>query len=500
MSSVKSLFKDTAIYGVSSIVGRFLNWCLVPMYTYCFPSSEYGIVTNLYAYVALVLVILIYGMETGFFRFANHERYSDPTEVYTTSLISLGTTSMLFIIAGCLFSPELARLLDCGDHPAYIWMMVIAVGVDAYTAIPFAYLRYRHRPMRFATLKLVNIGLNIGLNLFFILLCPWLWKVAPDTIGWFYDPSFGIGYIFLANMISSLAVLLLLFPELTSVGYRFNGALLRKMLVYSFPLLIIGIAGIMNQTIDKILFPMIYPDKATAMAELGIYGANYKIAIVMVMFIQAFRFAYEPFIFAQSREKGEDRNQAYRQAMTWFVIAAMFIFLGVLYFLPILKFFISPAYFSGLKVVPVIMMAEFFFGVFFNLSLWYKLTDRTVWGTWFTLLGLAVTVGLNFLLVPRMGFMGCALAALCCYAVMMLASYFVGRVKYPIDYDVRRVVFYVLAAMALWGAGWLLTTGNNLVDLPLRVLLLGVYVGLVFLAERRGAFPFLPDHSKTGAK
>ncbi len=500
MPSVKSLFKDTAIYGVSSIVGRFLNWCLVPMYTYCFPSAEYGIVTNLYAYVALVLVILIYGMETGFFRFANHERYSDPGQVYTTSLISLGTTSALFIVAGCLLSPQLAGLLDCGAHPAYIWMMVVAVGADAFTSIPFAYLRYRHRPMRFASLKLVNIGLNIGLNLFFILLCPWLWRVAPESIGWFYDPGFGIGYIFLANMISSLAVLALLLPELTAERYSFNGELLRRMLSYSFPLLIIGIAGIMNQTIDKILFPMIYPDRATAMTELGIYGANYKIAIVMVMFIQAFRFAYEPFIFAQSREKGEDRNIAYRQAMTWFVIAAMFIFIGVVFFLPVLKYFISPAYFSGLKVVPVIMMAEFLFGIFFNLSLWYKLTDRTAWGTWFTLLGLAVTVGLNFLLVPRMGFMGCAVAALCCYGVMMLASYFTGRVKYPIGYDVRRIVFYIVAAMALWGAGWLLTTGENLFDLPLRVLLLAVYAGLVFMTERRGAFGILLRSSKSAAR
>lgn len=403
-------------------------------------------------------------------------------------------------MAGCLLSPQLAGLLDCGAHPAYIWMMVVAVGADAFTSIPFAYLRYRHRPMRFASLKLVNIGLNIGLNLFFILLCPWLWRVAPESIGWFYDPGFGIGYIFLANMISSLAVLALLLPELTAERYSFNGELLRRMLSYSFPLLIIGIAGIMNQTIDKILFPMIYPDRATAMTELGIYGANYKIAIVMVMFIQAFRFAYEPFIFAQSREKGEDRNIAYRQAMTWFVIAAMFIFIGVVFFLPVLKYFISPAYFSGLKVVPVIMMAEFFFGIFFNLSLWYKLTDRTAWGTWFTLLGLAVTVGLNFLLVPRMGFMGCAVAALCCYGVMMLASYFTGRVKYPIDYDVRRIVFYIVAAMALWGAGWLLTTGENLFDLPLRVLLLAVYAGLVFMTERRGAFGILLRSSKSAAR
>lgn len=488
MPSVKSLFKDTAIYGVSSIVGRFLNWCLVPMYTYCFAAAEYGIVTNIYAYVALALVILTYGMETGFFRFANHERWKDPIQVYTTALISLGVSSLLFIVAMCLISPWLASLMDCGAHPAFIWMMAIAVGVDAYTAIPFAYLRYRKRPMRFATLKLISIAINIALNLFFIIACPRIWESSPEWIAWFYDPTFGIGYIFLANLISSLAVLLLLYPEITGVRYSFNGRLLREMLRYSYPLLIIGIAGIMNQTIDKILFPIIYPDKAMAMSELGIYGANYKIAIVMVMFIQAFRFAYEPFIFAQNKEKGEDKNVAYRQAMTWFVIAGMFIFLGVMYLLPVLKYFISPAYFSGLKVVPLIMLAEFFFGIFFNLSLWYKITDKTIWGTWFSLLGLAVTVSLNFLLVPLLGFMGCAIAALGCYGVMMLASYFVGRAKHPIGYDIPRIVFYFVAGMLLWGVAAAVTSGNNLFDLPLRVLLLAVYIGIVFLAERRGTF------------
>lgn len=487
MASIKSLFKDTAIYGVSSIVGRFLNWCLVPVYTYCFAAAEYGIVTNLYAYVALALVILTYGMETGFFRFANHERWKDPAQVYSTTLISLGVSSTLFMIAACWLSPQIARLLDCGDHPAYVWMMAIAVGVDAYTAIPFAYLRYQKRPVKFATLKLINIGLNIGLNLFFILACPKLHQLAPQWVDWFYRPDFGIGYIFLANMIASLVMLLLLTPEITGRRYTFSRQLLGEMLRYSYPLLILGLAGIMNQTIDKILFPFIYPD-SRAMVELGIYGANYKIAIVMVMFIQAFRFAYEPFIFAQHKERGSDRNQAYSDAMTWFVIAGLFIFLGVMYFLPVLKYFISPAYFSGLKVVPVIMMAEFFFGIFFNLSVWYKLSDRTIWGTWFSLVGLAVTVALNFALVPLLGFMGCAWAALACYATMMVLSWAVGRRRHPIEYDMRRLFFYFMAAMALWYAGTLLATGNNLVDLPARVLLLAVYVGIVYSGQFRHTF------------
>ena len=485
MASIKSLFKDTAIYGVSSIVGRFLNWCLVPMYTYVFAAGEYGIVTNIYAYVALALVILTYGMETGFFRFANHDRWKDPMEVYTTGLISLAATSLLFIIAGCTCSHSLAQLLDCPSHPSFIWMMVITVGIDAYTSLPFAYLRYRKRPMRFATLKLLNIGLNIGLNLFFILLCPWLWRTAPETIGWFYDPDFGIGYIFLANLISSLTVMLLLWPELTSVPYRFNSRLLREMLLYSYPLLILGIAGIMNQTLDKILYPMLITDKAEAMAGLGIYGANYKIAIVMVMFTQAFRFAYEPFIFAQNKEaRGADKNSSYTQAMNWFVAFALMIFLGVMYYLPVIKYFISPRYFEGLRVVPIIMMAEFFAGVFFNLSLWYKLSDKTIWGTWFSLMGLAVTLALNIIFVPRYGYIACAWAAFGCYGFMMLASYFVGNRKYPIPYQLGKLALYLVAAMVLWQGAELIATGNNLIDFPLRALLLVAYAGTVLLVNR----------------
>ncbi len=483
MAGIKSLFKDTAIYGVSSIVGRFLNWCLVPMYTYCFAEAEYGIVTNIYAYVAVVLICLTYGMETGFFRFANHDRWTSPGQVYTTALCSLGVSSTIFIVAGCLISPEIARWLHCADHPEYIWMMVITVGVDAYTSIPFAYLRYKERPVRFATLKLVNIGLNIGLNLFFIVLCPLIWKQAPEWIAWFYDPQFGIGYIFLANMISSLAVLLMVIPEILAETYDFSGKLLKEMLRYSYPLLILGIAGIMNQTIDKILYPVLAPDKATAMAELGVYGANYKVAIVMVMFIQAFRFAYEPFIFAQSRQKGETKTKAYRDAMNWFVIFALFIFLGVMFYLPVLRYFISPKYFTGLKIVPIVMLAELWFGIFFNLSLWYKLTDKTIWGTWFSLIGLAVTVGVNVMFVPLYGYTACAWAAFTSYGVMMVLSYIIGRSHYPIGYDIRRITGYFALAMLLWWVSGILTTGVNLYDFATRFMLLCIYGGVVYMFE-----------------
>lgn len=476
MAGIKSLAKDTAVYGLSSIIGRFLNWCLVPLYTFTFAQGEYGVVTYIYAAVAIAMIVLTYGMETGFFRFANHERYKDPMEVYSTGLISLAVSSTAFVVVALAFIGPVSGALHCPDHPSYAAMMILAVALDAFTALPFSYLRYAKRPIRFATLKLVNIGLNIGLNLFFLLLCPWLWTHVPGTIAWFYAPDFGIGYIFLANLIASAVNLPLLWPELRGFRWRFCAPLWREMIAYSAPLLVLGVAGILNQTVNTLLFPYLYADKATAMAELGIYNANYKIAIVMVMFIQAFRFAYEPFIFARAKEQGADKLQSYRDAMKWFVIFAMAIFLGVMYYLDILRYFINPSYFSGLKVVPIIMVAEVFFGVFFNLSLWYKLTDRTVWGMWLSLGGLAVTLVLNVLLVPHMGYMGCAWAALGCYGSMMLASWWAGKVHYPIGYDVPRLCLYFFGALVLWGAGMLVTIpGNPWASMALRTPLLLLY-------------------------
>lgn len=445
--------KDTAIYGLSSIIGRFLNWCLVPLYTITFPASEYGVVTYVYSVVALALIILTYGMETGFFRFANHERWPDPMQVYSTALTSLAVTSSLFVALVLAALGPVTQWMQCDGHPSYVAMMAVCVALDAFLALPFSYLRYKKQPVRFATIRLVNIGINIGLNLFFILLCPWLMKTAPATVSWFYDPEFGIGYIFLSNLIASVVNFLMMIPELTGFRWRFNRKLMGEMLRYSAPLLVLGVAGIMNQTVDKLLYPYLVSDPAEAMRGLGIYGANYKVAIVMVMFIQAFRFAYEPFIFAQAKERGEKSYQAYRDAMKFFVLFAIVLFLGVMFYLPILRYFISPKYFSGLAVVPVIMLAEFFFGIFFNLSVWYKLSDRTVWGMYFSLIGVAVTVVLNVLLVPRMGYMGCAWAAFCSYFVMMTASYFVGKAKHPIGYPTGRLAGYMAAGAVCYVLG-----------------------------------------------
>lgn len=488
MAGIKALAKDTAIYGMSSILGRFLNWCLVPLYTILFPAAEYGVVTFVYSIVALALIVLTYGMETGFFRFSNHERYPDPAIVYSTSMVSLCVTSSLFVVLVMVFLPHLSRAMQCTGHESFVAMMAVAVALDALTAIPFSRLRLQRRAMRFAALKLINIALTIGLNLFFLLLCPWLWQQAPGWIAWFYDPDFGIGYIFLANLVASGVNLLLLLPDMDDVSWRFSWPLWREMLAYSFPLLILGIAGIMNQTIDKVLFPYLFADKGMAMEQLGIYGANYKIAIVMVMFIQAFRFAYEPYIFTRSRDRGEDKLQSYRDAMKWFVISAMVIFLGVMFYMDILRHFIASSYFSGLKVVPIIMVAEFFFGVFFNLSLWYKLTDKTIWGMWLSLMGLGVTVALNIILVPRMGYMGCAWAALSCYGLMMVASYVLGRVKYPIGYHVPKLAAYFAGAIALYVlAMWIAVDGHPYLNMLIRTPLLLGYCFVAYYCEVRHA-------------
>ncbi len=491
MAGIGSLAKDTAVYGISSIVGRFLNWCLVPLYTIMFPPEEYGVVTYVYSVVALALIILTYGMETGFFRFANHDKWKDPMTVYSTSLISLATTSTLFVAAVACFLGPVTHAMECEGHSSYVMMMAVCVAIDAFLAIPYSYLRYRKRPMRFATLRLINIGINIGLNLFFILLCPKLQQWCPEAVSWFYRPDFGIGYIFLSNLIASVINLVLMVPELRGFRWRFDRRLLREMLVYSAPLLVLGVAGVMNQTIDKLLYPSLVADQAEAMTGVGIYGANYKVAIVMVMFIQAFRFAYEPFIFSQAKEQGASKLKAYSDAMKYFVLFALMLFMGVMFYLDILKYFIAPSYFSGLKVVPVIMMAELFFGIFYNLSLWYKLTDRTIWGMWFSLFGLAVTVTLNVILVPRIGYMGCAFAALCSYGLMMIASYIIGRRKYPINYQTGRIASYFAIAAVCYVIGMYCLPDSRPVEYIVRFLILSFFAWIVIRRENILLRPFL---------
>ena len=483
MAGIKSLIKDTAIYGVSSIVGRFLNWCLVPLYTAMFLPEEYGVVTNIYAYVALVLVFLTYGMETGFFRFARRGEH-ELASIYTTILTSVGFTSTLFIALLWLFIDPISSAMGYANTPSFVLLMGVTVAIDAFTAIPFAYLRFKQRPIKFACLKLVNIALNIGLNLFFILLCPWLWKVAPESISWFYNPTYGVGYIFVANILSSAIIMLLLLPEICAERFSFKGSLLRIILTFSLPLLVAGLAGIMNQNIDKIIYPFLFADQSVANYQLGIYGANYKIAMVMIMFIQAFRFAYEPLMFSKKNDNKEQRNKEYADAMKYFVIFGLFIFLGVMFYLDVFKHIISSKYYEGLVVVPILLIAELCYGIVFNLSLWYKNIDKTYWAIVFTLIGFVVMLTIIITCVPLYGYIACAWAALACNGVMMIASYLIGNKVNPIKYETSRILSYVGIAGVLFGIALLAVTSHFWLNMVIRTLLIIAYIVIVMKREK----------------
>ena len=494
MSAIKSLLKDTAVYGLSSIIGRFLNWCLVPLDVYLFAAEEYGIVSYLYSFTAVALVILNYGMETGLFRFAS--KSETPNSVYRTCLEAVGTTSIIFILLLSCFIRPISDAILMKGHPEYVWMLGVTVALDAFSNIPFAWLRLKNKAWRFAGIKILNVLLNISLNLFFLLLCPKLEMSAPGAIDWFYTPlggkGFGIGWIFVANLISTVVVLLCLLPELRGAAKgRFDMPTLKRMVGYSWPLLVLGVAGVLSQNMGQILIPYIFSGHETeARAMVGIYGANIKIAIVMVMFTQAFRYAYEPFIFARAGKEGESKKQAYADAMKFFVIFAFFIFLGVMFFLPVLKHFISPGYWEGLRVVPIMMGAEICFGIYYNLSLWYKLTDRTSWGMYLSLTCFVIMLLLNLWLVRLIGipdgYLGSAWAALGSYFLVMLLSWILGQKYYPIRYPLGRIALYGIVAILLWIAGEKLCFESAmwLTYIARSILLIG-YLGLIILTERR---------------
>ena len=437
MANLKSLAKDTAIYGMSSIVGRFLNYLLVPLYTakLSAESGGYGVITNMYAYTALLLVVLTYGMETTFFRFANKEG-EDPQRVYSTILLSVGSTSLAFVALVLAFIGPISSFMGYAAHPSYVWVMAVTVAIDAFQCIPFAYLRYKKRPLKFAALKLLFIVMNIALNLF-------CFVALPEITGRPTD----VGYAFYINLACTGSITFCFWRELTGFRYVFDRALMRRMLSYSWPVLVLGVAGILNQTADKILFPYVYgsPD---AHQQLGIYGAASKIAMIMAMITQAFRYAYEPFVFGKARQG--DNRETYARAMKYFVIFTLLAFLAVVAYMGVLKFIIGRDYWGGLRVVPIVMAAEIMMGVYFNLSFWYKLTDRTIWGAWFSGAGCAVLVAVNVVFVPRYGYMACAWAGVAGYATAMLLSYFVGQRYYPISYPLGRIFSYVALAAVLY--------------------------------------------------
>ena len=428
MGSLRLLAKETAIYGMSSIVGRFLNYLLVPLYTVKLSAASggYGIITNVYAYVALFLIILTYGMETAFFRFANKGE-DNPLHVYNTTLTLICSTSLVFIMLIWLFVQPIATAMGYADHPQYVGVMGTTVAIDAIQCIPFAFLRYQHKAKKFFMLKMTFVILNITLNLIYF--------VILDG----KDP----GYAFYINLWCTASITFLFYKELIGVRLNFDWVLLKRMLRYAWPILILGIAGILNQTADKILFPYIYKG-GDAHSQLGIYGAASKIAMIMAMITQAFRYAYEPFVFGKANEA--DSRQQYARAMKSFIVFTLLAFLIVVGYMNILRHIIGTDYWSGLRVVPIVMAAEIMMGIYFNLSFWYKLTDRTIWGAIFSGIGCTVLILINLIFVPRYGYIACAWAGMAGYGVAMVLSYVIGQHYYPIRYPLKSIAAYTVIA------------------------------------------------------
>ncbi|NLV53438.1 MAG: lipopolysaccharide biosynthesis protein [Bacteroidales bacterium] len=432
MANLKGLAKDTAIYGMSSIVGRFLNYLLVPLYTHYMPkeSGDYGVSVNIYAYTALVLVILTFGMETTLFRFANKEN-EKPDTVFSTSFAVVATLSAIFLACVFGFITPISESLDYQDHPEYLLMMSSVVVLDAIQALPFSYLRFQKRPIKFASLKLLFITFNILLNILYFVV---LGKTE-------------VYYVFLINLWCTGLITFFFVPDLFKIKWHFDFGLLRRMFAYSWPILVLGIAGVLNQTIDKIIFPLVC-DESDAKAQLGVYGACVKIAMIMAMITNAFRYAYEPIVFAKS--KGKDSKEYYAGAMKYFIIFTLFAFLCVMGYMDVLKHIIEEEYREGLITVPIVMAAEIMMGIYFNLSFWYKLIDKTIWGARFSLAGCAVLVAINLIFIPKFGYMACAWGGFAGYATSMILSYFVGQKYNPIQYDLKGIFRYILLATVLF--------------------------------------------------
>ena len=434
MANLKGLAKDTAIYGLSSIVGRFLNYLLVPLYTHCMPkaSGDYGVSVNIYAYTALILVFLTFGMETTFFRFANKEGEKADT-VFTTAFAIVTALTAIFLALVFGFIGPISDVLNYSEHHEYLLMMAAVVALDAIQALPFCYLRYQKRPLKFAALKMLFIVFNIALNVIYMV-------VLRKT---------EVFYVFLINLWCTGAITFFFMPEFFKLKWKFDVQLMRRMFSYSWPILVLGIAGILNQTADKIIYPLVN-DSDTAKAELGVYGACVKVAMIMAMITQAFRYAYEPIVFAKTKDK--DSKEYYAHAMKYFIIFTLVAFLCVMGYMDVLKRLIGPEYRDGLAVVPIVMAAEIMMGIYFNLSFWYKIIDKTIWGAVFSITGCTVLVAVNVIFIPRYSYMACAWGGFAGYAVAMLFSYLVGQKLNPIDYDIKGIMRYVVLAAVLYVA------------------------------------------------
>lgn len=454
-SNIRKLANQTIYYGMSSIIGRILNFFLVVIYVRVFTEGEYGIYTNLYAYFTFLNIIYTYGMETTFFRFINTEGSS--RKVFSTTTTSLFITTVFFSLAMFLGRYSISSAMGYPGHPEYITWIMIILALDTLAVTAFAQLRFRERPIKFAFIKIVNILVNIIFNLFFLLLCPYLLKHGQyenlhPLINMIYSKETGIGYIFISNIIASGLTLLMLYKELSEFTFEFDLKLLGRMLKYSAPLVVVGFAGMINDNLDRTILKHLLPYSPEQNdIMLGIYGANAKLSVFMVLVIQAFRYAAEPFFFLQSKQS--DAKSTYAAVMKYFVILGLMIFLFVCLYIDVFKYFVGrkgSLYHTGLPLVPILLMANLFLGIYYNLSIWYKLKDKTNLGAYISILGAIITITVNFIFIPRFGYFTSAWAKLACYATMVTVSYYLGQRIYPVDYPVGRISTYFFIAIAIY--------------------------------------------------
>jgi O-antigen/teichoic acid export membrane protein len=476
MNYIKQLAGQTAIYGLSSVVPRLLNYLLVPLYTRVFLPEEFGIVTEMYAYLGFLLVLLTFGLETGFFRFAS--KSDDSSLVYSTAFFSLLFSSSFFILAMILFSNSIVTALGYANNPEYVVYLAIVIGLDAFCAIPFAKLRLENKALVFSMIKLSGVILNVFLNFFFLTICPRLDILSNSFI---YNANFGISYVFISNLASSILITLLLLSKSSSIPTKFSFGTLKVLFMYSIPLLISGLGGTTNESFDRIFIKYLVPQDSNPLYQLGIYGSNVKLAVLMVLFIQMYRYAAEPFFFSTANQ--EDSQEKYSNMLKYFLVFTLLIFLGVGMFTDVFKYLVGSNFREGLGVVPILLLANLFYGIFFNLSIWYKLTNKTWYGIYYTFAGAMVTLSLNFILIPRIGYYGAAIARLACYILMCVLCYYGGKKYFPIPYQMRRMMIYLVSAIIIFNIGFFVNINIYYLSFIFRVGLIAAFLYIFIYFE-----------------
>jgi O-antigen/teichoic acid export membrane protein len=487
LSGIKNLAGQTLWYGLSSIFGRFLNYLLTPILATIFASAEYGKITTLFTIAAFLNIVFTYGLETSYFRFSSQ---APEPKVYNTSSTSIIITTLLLTGLLWFFTKDIAVFLELPGHPEWILWVILIVALDTLCVMPFAKLRFKGRPRKFAAIKILNILINVGLVIFFLVVCKTDYEQDADSFfAVIYNPEIGLGYVIIANLVASGITLILLAKEFFQFNFKLNTAFWKEMMAYSWPLIIVGFGGMINETIDRIMLLKLYPGTTEqAFSQSGIYSANYKLAVLIVLFIQAFRMGAEPFFFKQATS--ENAPKIYARVMKFFIIACCFCFLAVVLFLDIWKYFMGtrhPEYYTGLKVVPVLMVAKIFLGAYYNLSVWYKLTNRNLTGAWITIGGAVITILFNWIFIPIWGYMACAIATVLCYGFMMITSYLLGQKYYPIPYAKKKLISYIVLVILIFLAhrGLLMISDNVWFSIGTGAILILLFVLFVSKIERK---------------